>query len=115
MVTPQQLADIHKKVCDDARGLLVNKGRDYNREQQETDTLFKLSICEKLGIVDNVTQGVLVRLSDKFQRLISLYKDPTQIPANKDETKRDTILDTINYLVFLYIKGTSSIPKGDVE
>ncbi len=95
---------IHEEICNKARSVIKTKGQDYNRGQQEKDTLFNMSVAPLLGIVDNVPQGILVRLSDKFMRLISLTKDPLENPAVTNESVRDTIEDTINYLVYLYIK-----------
>jgi hypothetical protein len=95
----------HIELCDEARKIVSLKGHDYNRQQQnDGDTLFNMTVCEKLGIVDTTTQGILVRLSDKLMRLISLTKYPNVDAQVKDESIRDTIKDTINYMVYLYIK-----------
>jgi hypothetical protein len=105
MTTLEEVIEIHKELCDEARAIIKIKGRDYNREQQNGgDTLFNMSVSSLLGITKTVTQGILVRISDKFMRLISLTKYPTETPAVKDESVKDTIKDMINYLVYLYIK-----------
>ena len=81
--------------------LIDKKGADYNREQQQNgDTLFNLRVCELLGIVDATELGILVRLSDKFMRLISLTK-PGREAAVKDESVLDTINDVHNYVDYL--------------
>src|ERR1044072_7552811 len=91
-------------MCDDARSIVAKKGRDYNREMQISgNTLFNLIVCATLGIVATATQGILVRLSDKFMRLISLTKDPLAEAAVKEESVRDTVIDMINYVIYLFI------------
>jgi len=102
--TLEHVIDVHKQMCDEARSIIETKGHDYNREQQLTgNTLFNLTVCCILGIVKTTTQGILVRCSDKFMRLISLTKDPKVVSHVKDESIRDTVKDLINYLVYLYI------------
>jgi len=103
MPTLEHVIATHQQICDEARSIISKKGHDYNREQQLTgNTLFNLTVCSLLGIVKTVTQGILVRLSDKMMRLISLTKDPT-VNAEVNESIRDTVKDMINYLVYLYI------------
>lgn len=81
--------------------LIDKKGADYNRDQQQAgDTLFNLKVCEILGIVPSAEEGILVRLSDKFMRLISLTK-PGREAQVKDESVLDTIADIANYVDYL--------------
>lgn len=81
--------------------LIKRKGADYNRDQQEQgDTLFNLRVCELLGIVPSTEEGILVRLSDKLMRLISLTK-PGREAEVKDESVLDTINDIHNYVDYL--------------
>ena len=95
----------HKRICKAALLVVKSKGLDYAREQHKKgDTLANISNSKNWGITDTVCQGLLVRLGDKFSRLISLTKDPTALPAVKDEKVGDTIEDMINYLVYLKIK-----------
>lgn len=90
-------AEMHEK----SMGLIKQKGADYNRDQQEQgDTLFNLRVCEILGIVPVTESGILVRLSDKLMRLISLTK-PGREAAVKDESVLDTIADVHNYIDYL--------------
>tara|TARA_B110000438_G_scaffold3908_1_gene3943 strand:+ start:29774 stop:30160 length:387 start_codon:yes stop_codon:yes gene_type:complete len=97
----------HKRICQAALAVVKSKGLDYAREQHKSgDTLANISNSKNWGITDTVCQGLLVRLGDKFSRLISLTKDPTAMPAVKDEKVEDTIEDMINYLVYLKIKYT---------
>lgn len=81
--------------------LIDRKGADYNRDQQAAgDTLFNLRVAEVLGIVPSTEEGILVRLSDKFMRLISLAK-PGRDAAVSDESVLDTIADIHNYVDYL--------------
>ena len=57
-----------------------------------------------MGIVDSTTKSILVRISDKLMRLISLTGNPYEEAEVKDEKIADTVEDTINYLVYLYCK-----------
>ena len=85
--------------------MVEKKGADYNRKQQKDgDTLYNLSVAKQLDIVDTVTKSILVRLSDKMMRLVSLTGDPKVHAEVKDEKVSDTIEDSINYLVYLYCK-----------
>lgn len=81
--------------------LIEKKGADYNRDQQQNgDTLFNLKVAELLGIVPSTEEGILVRLSDKFMRLISLTK-PGREAAVASESVLDTIDDIHNYVDYL--------------
>ena len=66
--------------------------------------MFNLTVAKQLGIVDSVTQSILVRISDKLMRLVSLTSNPKEEPAVTTEKVQDTIEDSINYLVYLYCK-----------
>jgi hypothetical protein len=78
--------------------LIAKKGADYNREQQLAgDTLFNLKVAELLGIVPTAERGILVRLSDKFMRLISLMQPGVEATI-KDESVADTVRDIHNYV-----------------
>lgn len=81
--------------------LVEKKGADYNRDQQMSgDSLYNMRVCELLGIVPSAEEGILVRLSDKLMRLISLTK-PGREAAVKDESVLDTINDIHNYVDYL--------------
>lgn len=100
MPTLEEVQAIRKKAFDESYILVAKKGRDYNREKQLTgDTLFNLRVAHLLGIVDSPMRSVLVRLSDKFQRLISLSTSPD---VAENESIWDTILDIHNYTDYVY-------------
>lgn len=100
-ISVEELLAYRKELFTKADALISKKGHDYNREQQESgDTLFNLRVCEILGIVPITERGILVRLSDKFMRLISLVQVGVA-PKNQDEKIEDTVLDIINYASYL--------------
>jgi len=105
MTTLKKVKSKHKKLTDGAFAMVESKGADYNRKQQsKRDTLFNLTVSKQLGIVDTACQSILVRISDKVMRLVSLTSNPSVNPAIIDEKIDDTIQDTINYLVYLSCK-----------
>ena len=101
MPTLDQVKQFRQARYEASMALIDQKGHDYNRDQQEAgDTLFNLRVCELLGIVPSTEEGILVRLSDKLMRLISLTK-PGREAAVKDESVLDTINDLHNYVDYL--------------
>jgi hypothetical protein len=100
-VTVDDVLAFRKIMYEKSVSLVAKKGADYNRQQQnDGDTLFNLRVASLLGVVDSPETGILVRLSDKLMRLISLTK-PGQEAAVKDESVLDTIADVHNYADYL--------------
>jgi hypothetical protein len=96
-----QVKQFRQEMYQKSASLIDRKGADYNRDQQQAgDTLFNLTVAEVLGIVPSAEEGILVRLSDKFMRLISLTK-PGRDAAVSDESVLDTIADVHNYVDYL--------------
>lgn len=101
MPSLEQVKQFRQERYKSSTALIDKKGADYNRDQQENgDTLFNLKVAEILGIVPSAEEGILVRLSDKFMRLISLTK-PGREAAVKGESVLDTIDDIHNYTDYL--------------
>ena len=101
MPSLEKVIQFRTDMFERSSALIKQKGADYNRDQQlNGDTLFNLRVCEILGIVDSCETGILVRLSDKFMRLISLAK-PGRDAEVKDESVIDTISDIHNYVDYL--------------
>lgn len=108
-----------QEMYDESVALIKTKGSDYNREKQLSgDTLFNLKVAEILGIVPTAERGILVRLSDKFMRLISLMS-PGVEAAVKDESIRDTVRDIHNYADYALLlweerksQGYDKLPMG---
>ena len=72
------------------------KNADYAGSE---DSLANLRMCEKMGLSSFI--GVVVRLSDKFCRLMRFCK--TKELAVKDESIKDTLKDIVNYAIFAII------------
>lgn len=92
--------------------LIKRKGHDYNRQQQHGgDTLFNLRVCELVGITRTAEQGLLVRLSDKLMRLVSLAEADNEV---SDESFDDTVADVHNYVDYLALmrRERRSTKKG---
>lgn len=96
-----EVLEFRKAMYEKSMNLVQRKGADYNRDQQQQgDTLFNIRVAEVLGIVPTAERGILVRLSDKFMRLISLVH-PDRDPAVTDESVLDTVADIHNYVDYL--------------
>ncbi len=105
MTSIEKVLQEHKKICQHAYDIVESKGMDYARfSHLNGDTLANISNSKNWGITDSICQGILVRLGDKFSRLISLTKNPNENPAVSNEKVSDTVEDMINYLIYLKIK-----------
>ena len=101
-ITLQDLYKIREEMYVKSRGIIAAKGHDYNREFVGSNHLFNIFVCEILGIVDRAERGLLVRMSDKFMRIISLW--PIDVTAQVlDEKLDNTIADMHNYLDYLLL------------
>lgn len=101
MIAKDDLIRMRQRLNAKADALLIAKGNDYNAQQQEAgDTLFNLRICTLLGIVPTPVDGILVRLGDKFARLVSLTR-PGVVQKVANESIEDTVLDIRNYADYL--------------
>jgi hypothetical protein len=83
-------------IFEQALEIAKKKNSDYASEE---DPLLNLMLCERLG-VSSAETGVLVRMTDKFQRLVNLQ---SRDPKVSDESSEDTALDLINYLAILIV------------
>lgn len=98
MPSLESVKKFRESMFSESMSLIDKKGADYNRKQQlQGDTLFNLRVCALLGIVPSAPIGILVRLSDKFMRLISLMGSK-EGPQVKGESVRDTVRDIHNYI-----------------
>lgn len=84
--------ELHKKEV----ALMAAKSNDYSGAD---DCNRNILACERIGLCDANT-GLLVRLLDKFQRLVTLL-NPSSQQQVKDESIEDTISDARNYLAIL--------------
>ena len=91
-----QLLETHESLCYDAHELLKEKVQNYSGSG---DVFTNFSRVEHLRICSTTT-GILARMADKFGRLITHHNTDGGLVG--DESFKDSVIDLINYLVFLY-------------
>lgn len=74
----------HRAICDTLHDIYVAKNSDYGNSFVEVRNEFP--------------ESVLIRLSDKLNRLKALMKDPEKRKVN-DESIDDTLMDLANYAI----------------
>ena len=94
-MTRDELMVLHKELNDLGVEIMRAKNHDYAGDDGETP-FANFEACEKLGICSTET-GMLVRMCDKFMRLINLVKCGKL--AVKGESRTDTVVDHRNYLL----------------
>lgn len=90
-MTRRQKVARHLEITMSLNQLYDSKGHDYGDSFGET--------YQKLGIISAIT-----RISDKYNRLISLATKPEEERKVKDESIRDTLLDMANYCIMTVIE-----------
>ena len=105
----EELLRIKKELFEEADKLSISKGKGYGTKE---DTLFNLKLAKILGIADPIV-ATYIRLLDKITRLARLLQNPN-IPH---EGIRDTIVDAINYLTYIWalIQETSSSQSQQIS
>lgn len=83
--------EMHKKLCEELNDTYNRKNSDYGDSFGET--------FQKLGIISAIT-----RISDKYNRLVSLCTKSEEERKVKDETIEDTLLDMANYCIMSVIE-----------
>lgn len=81
----------HKDICNELNEIYDKKQHDYGDSFGQT--------FDKLGIISAVT-----RISDKYNRLVSLATKPEEERKVKDESITDTLLDMANYCIMTVIE-----------
>lgn len=81
----------HLEIVTALNQLYASKNSDYGDSFGET--------YHKLGII-----SALTRISDKYNRLISLATKPEEERKVKDESIQDTLLDLSNYCIMTVIE-----------
>lgn len=81
----------HLEIVTGLNKLYSEKNHDYGNSFGET--------YQKLGII-----SALTRISDKYNRLVSLATKPEEERKVKDESIRDTLLDLSNYCIMTVIE-----------
>lgn len=90
-MTREQKVTRHLEIAKALNQLYDSKGHDYGDSFGET--------YRKLGIISSLT-----RISDKYNRLISLATKPEEERKVKDESIQDTLLDLSNYCIMTVIE-----------
>lgn len=88
----------HKEICKELNSIYERKNSDYGNSFGET--------FDKLGIISAVT-----RISDKYNRLVSLCTKPEEERKVKDESIADTLIDMANYCIMTLIEMHKDEPK----
>ena len=96
-MTRDELLRYHNDICKEAQELMSLKNKDY-AGNDGMSPFANFTRVESMGIC-STEQGFLVRLTDKMSRLSSFVESGKMNVA--DESFRDTIVDVINYMVFL--------------
>ena len=81
----------HFEIVTALNQLYASKNSDYGNSFGET--------YQKLGII-----SALTRISDKYNRLVSLATKPEEERKVKDESIQDTLLDLSNYCIMTVIE-----------
>ena len=82
---------MHKELCDELNKVYEKKNHDYGDSFGQT--------FNKLGIISAVT-----RITDKYNRLVSLCTKSEEERKVKDESIEDTLLDMANYCMMTVIE-----------
>ena len=88
---PMDRIQMHKEICEKLNDIYARKNSDYGNSFGET--------FEKLGVISAIT-----RISDKYNRLVSLCTKPEEERKVKDESIEDTLLDLANYAIMTVIE-----------
>jgi hypothetical protein len=93
-MTPDQLLERFVVLTGEMVKICERKNRDYAKE---TDAFANFRRCETIGVP--MLKGMLVRMTDKLERMGNLLDRP---PAVQDEAIEDTAMDAAIYsLLFL--------------
>ncbi|HHT97455.1 MAG TPA: DUF1599 domain-containing protein [Clostridiales bacterium] len=87
----------HMGICKELNKVYEQKNHDYGNSFGDT--------YNKLGIISAIT-----RITDKYNRLVSLSTKSEEERLVKDETIKDTLLDMANYCIMTLIEM-----DGDVK
>jgi hypothetical protein len=81
----------HMELCKELNDTYERKNRDYGNSFSDT--------YQKLGIISAVT-----RITDKYNRLVSLCMKPEEERKVKDESIKDTLMDMANYCLMTVLE-----------
>jgi len=103
-MTSRELFDWHKRLCAKACALSRRKNHDYATAGggESADALRNFRSGELRGL-GPMERGIMWRLDDKFNRIISLLSVGPEGMKVNDESAVDTIIDMVNYAVILAV------------
>lgn len=107
-MTKEDFLQEMEKIFDGCLEVAKNKNADYTGAS--ADPFANFATCERLGVRTDV--GMMVRMSDKWERLVSLTNSEAKVC---DERMEDTLLDLVNYCVILTIWLRSTKFKTAIE
>ena len=81
----------HMEICKNLNNIYRKKNHDYGDSFSDT--------YKKLGIISAIT-----RITDKYNRLVSLATKPDNEREVLDESINDTLLDMANYCIMTLIE-----------
>lgn len=81
----------HMEICKNLNDVYRKKNHDYGDSFSDT--------YKKLGIISAIT-----RITDKYNRLVSLATKPDNEREVLDESINDTLLDMANYCIMTLIE-----------
>lgn len=84
--SPVENTKHHKTICTTLNEIYLKKNTDYGDSFRNT--------YKKLGIISAVT-----RISDKYERLVTLSQTKDNKGLVSDESLKDTLLDLANYCI----------------
>lgn len=94
-MTIDELLKLHEDTCQESRDIMRAKNHDYTSGSDDPFANFRAS--ETLGVPGVV--GILIRASDKFQRIRSFVEQGRlQVP---NESVDDAIRDVVNYMILM--------------
>lgn len=102
-MTREELFQLHTDLTQKGFEILKRKNADYSKGTP----LGNFYVAEALQAC-TAENGIIVRMSDKLSRLVSILEKGAQV---KDESIEDTIVDIINYSVLL----AAVIRNGEVQ
>lgn len=91
-MTKDQLFDLHEELC--SKGLLIMKKKNHDYSKGHVFGNFMVAEALQAASAEN---GIIVRMSDKLSRLVSVMEKGAEV----NESEEDTIIDIINYAVLL--------------
>ena len=94
-LTSETLLTFHEELCSEARALMAKKNHDY-AGASGTTPFANFQACEEVGVC-STEQGFLVRMLDKFKRLVTFAQAGNLTVDN--ESFRDAVIDIVNYAI----------------